>query len=65
MVFGERALSTVMSEKQRCVCGSDFDSYCTVTSPDLQKSEKVVVDVGHRIALLKVGLPSNHTLLSL
>ena len=67
MVFGERALSTAMSEKQRYVCGSNFDSHCTVTSPDLQKSKKVVVDAAHSIALLNVhvGLLSNHTLLSL
>ena len=65
MAFAERALSTAMPEKQRCICGSNFDSHCTVTSPDLQKPKKVVVDAAHSIALLNVGLSSNHTLLSL
>ena len=62
MVLGSRALSTATSEKQRWACGSNFDSYCTVISPDLQKPKKVVVDAVHRIVLLKVGLPSSHTL---
>ena len=65
LVLGERVLSTAMFEKQRWVCGSNFDSHCTVISLDLQKLKKVVVDAAHSIALLNVGLPSNFTLLSL
>jgi len=45
--------------------GSNFDSHSTVTSPDLQKPKKVVVEAAHKMILLKVGWPSNQTLLSL
>ena len=35
------------------VCGSNFDSHCTVISLDLQKPKNVVIDASHSTVLLR------------
>ena len=42
-----------------------FDSHYTVISQNLQRLKKVFIDTTHSTVLIKVGLPSNHTLRSL
>ena len=65
MVLGSWMLSTAMSEKQTWFCGSNFDSHYTVIFQNLQRLKKVFIDATHSTVLIKVGLPSNHTLRSL
>ena len=55
IIEGFAALSTAKSLYERLTVRSQLDSFCAVTSPNLQNEKRVVAEASHSTVLLKEG----------